>query len=274
MGIVHYSGAQKGGRMIRLLFLGSGTSYGVPVIGCDCEVCRADDPRDKRTRASALLRVGERSILIDSATDLRAQALRNDIRRVDAILFTHSHADHLHGIDDLRRFSALQRAAIPAYGDSGTLEHIRKSHAYIFTDPEFRLGWGIPRLTLQTIEKPAEICGTTVTPVPILHGDRTILGYRLDGLAYLTDCSGLPDDSLPLLEGVDTLVVDALRHKPHATHLSLSEALEVVARLRPRRAYFTHISHDLGHAATEDDLPENIRLAYDGLEIAVPTEDG
>jgi len=256
--------------MLRLLFLGSGTSYGVPMIGCDCDVCRSDDPRDNRTRASVLVRVGEQAILIDTSTDLRAQALRHDIRRVDAILFTHSHADHVHGIDETRRFSGLRQAPIPAFGDARTVAHIRKSYAYIFADRAFRLGWGIPRLDLQVMDGPAEICGTMVTPVPILHGRSAILGYRIGALAYLTDCSGIPDASLPLLQGLDTLVLDALRPKPHPTHFCLSQAIEAVAALRPRRAYFTHLTHNVSHAEIDASLPDSIHLAYDGLDIEVP----
>jgi len=259
---------------MRLTFLGTGTSYGVPMIGCDCPVCRSDDPRDRRTRASALVKAPAGNILIDTATDLREQALRNNVTRVDAILFTHSHADHLHGIDDVRRFSGMRRKAIPAYGDAETLAYIARSHGYIFSDPEFRLGWGIPRIEINEIAEPTPICGATVIPVPILHGERTILGYRIGGLAYLTDCSAVPEASAVLLRGLDTLVLDALRRRPHPTHFSLSEAVDVIERLKPRRAYLTHMAHDLGHAATEAVLPDHIRLAYDGLEIEMPDSSG
>ena len=256
---------------IRLLFLGSGTSYGVPMIGCDCAVCRSADPRDKRTRASALVRAGEKNILIDSSTDLRAQALRHNIRHVDAVLYTHSHADHLHGIDDLRSFSRRARKPIPAYGDAHTVSVIREHYAYIFEDKEFTLGWGIPRLELRVIRSPSAICGVRVTPVPLLHGQRVILGYRIGGLAYLTDCSEIPEESLPLLKGLDMLVIDALRPRPHPTHFSIPEALQTIERLSPRRAYLTHMTHNVEHAATEATLPENVHLAYDGLEIEIAT---
>ncbi len=252
---------------MRLLFLGTGTSYGVPMIGCDCDVCRSSDPRDKRTRASVLVKLGGGNVLIDTATELREQALRNGVTRIDAVLFTHAHADHLHGIDDLRRFSGMQRRRVPVYGDVKMIAHIRRSHEYIFSDPDFTLGWGIPRLDLKPLDGPVEICGRTVTPVPIFHGAQTILGYRIGRLAYLTDCSGIPESSVPLLEGLHTLVLDALRERPHPTHYSLPEALAVVERLKPERAYFTHIAHDLAHAATESRLPENVRMAYDGLEV-------
>jgi len=255
---------------MRLTFLGTGTSYGVPMIGCDCPVCRSEDPRDKRTRASALVKAPSGNILIDTATELREQALQNNVTRIDAILFTHTHADHLHGIDDVRRFSGLRRKPIPAYGDAETLAYIVRSHGYIFSDPDFRLGWGIPRIEMNEITEPTAICGATVIPVPIRHGERTILGYRIGGLAYLTDCSAIPETSVPLLQDLDTLVLDALRRRPHPTHFSLSEAVDAIERLKPRRAYLTHMAHDLAQTQTEAALPEHIRLAYDGLEIEVP----
>ena len=253
--------------MMRLRILGSGTSYGVPVIGCGCDVCRSDDPRNRRTRASALIEADGQRLLIDTSTDLRAQALRHGIRTVDAILFTHAHADHLHGIDDVRRFSGVARRAIPAYADAATATDIRLRYAYIFNDHAYRLGWGIPRLELSVIEAPTRVGDVEVTPVPILHGENLILGYRAGAVAYLTDCSGIPETSLPMLEGLDVLVLDALRRKPHPTHFSLSQALEAAERIGARRTFFTHISHDLDHAATEAGLPDNVRLAYDGLEI-------
>ena len=259
---------------MKLLFLGSGTSYGVPMIGCDCPVCRSDDPRDKRTRPSVLVRVNGKAILIDTSSDLRAQALRCELDSLDAILFTHAHADHLHGIDDVRSFSALRRMASPAYGDEHTVRHIKKSYEYIFKNPEFHFGWGIPRLDLRVITGPERICDITVKPVLIQHGERTILGYRIGNMAYLTDCSAVPKESMPLLQGLDTLVLGALRHKPHPTHFSLSEALDFVESVSPRRAYFTHISHDLGHAKEEKALPEHIRLSYDGLEVEIPNDPG
>ena len=255
---------------MRLLFLGTGTSYGVPMIGCACEVCRSPDPRNKRTRASALIRVGGKAILIDTCTELRAQALRHGIRSVDAILYTHSHADHVHGVDDVRSFCKLRQAPVPAYGDEHTVTRIKQGYPYIFADADFSLGWGIPRLELQVIKKPTIIAGALVVPVPIFHGAWTILGYRIGGLAYLTDCSGIPDESLPLLADLDTLVLGALRQQPHPAHFSLAEALDMTARLRPRRTYFTHLSHSLDHAVTDAALPDGVHLAYDGLEVEVP----
>jgi len=255
---------------VRLLFLGTGTSYGVPMIGCDCAVCRSGDPRNRRTRASVLVRTSQGAILIDTATELREQALRYGVKRVDAILYTHSHADHLHGIDDIRSFSGRARKPIPVYGDEDTISFIRKNYGYIFSDPLFRLGWGIPRLELEVIREPTRICGVRVVPVPLLHGRRLILGYRIGDLAYLTDCSAIPDGSWKLLEGLHTLVIDALRPRPHPTHFCISEALEVTERLRPGVAYFTHLTHNVDHATMEATLPDHVRLAYDGLEIEAP----
>lgn len=265
-----------GNRRASLLILGSGTSYGVPMIGCDCAVCRSPDPRNKRTRASALVRIEDTSFLIDTSTDLRAQALRHGIREVDAVLYTHSHADHLHGIDDLRSFSARRRRPVPAYGDARTMSFIRQHYGYIFSDVRFELGWGIPRIELHVIEGPTLICGVEVIPVPLVHGGRPVLGYRIGSMAYLTDCNGIPPSSWPLLDGLEVLVIDGLRPRPQPTHFCISEALDVVARLHPRRAWITHLTHDVEHAAVEATLPDGVRLAYDGLEVEFdpgPTEE-
>lgn len=258
------------GSTLRVLFLGTGTSHGVPMIGCDCAVCRSQDPRDKRTRASVLVRTDSASILIDVSPDFRQQMLRHDIKHLDAILITHAHADHILGLDDVRAISALQQSHIPLYADADTIETIRRKYSYIFNDEDFRLGWGIPRIRLHEINSVQEVAGMEVTAVPIRHGDLTILGYRIRGLAYLTDCSGLPESSVPLLKDVDTLVMDALKPKPHPTHFSLPEALDAIRTLKPGRAFLTHISHRLPQSATDADLPENVHMAYDGLEIGVP----
>jgi len=248
-------------------FLGTGTSSGVPAIGCRCAVCRSADPRNTRTRASALLRGGGTTLLVDSATELRLQCLRWGVDAVDAVLYTHPHADHLHGIDDLRCFSAQRREHLPVYGDAATMQFIRTHYAYIFNDARFTLGWGIPRLETRVLEGPARIGAFEVTPVPLRHGPHSILGYRVGGLAYLTDCSAIPEASYALLTGLDTLVLDALRPEPHPTHFSIAEALAEVERLAPRRAWFTHLAHEVDHAAVEKTLPPHVRLAYDGLEI-------
>ena len=264
---------------MRVTLLGTGTSSGVPAIGCDCAVCRSTDPRDRRTRPSVLLELDDhappsafagavRNILVDTSTDLRAQALAHQIRRIDAILFTHSHADHVMGLDEVRRFNALQRGPIACYGDAGTLADLRRMFAYIFC-PSQTHGGGVPRLVLFSVAGRFTLGGVEIVPVPVMHGPSPILGFRVGSFAYLTDCNRIPDESWPLLDGVRTLVLDALRDRPHTTHFSVDQALGVVARLAPARAYFTHIAHDLPHAATCARLPAGVELAYDGLVLDV-----
>jgi phosphoribosyl 1,2-cyclic phosphate phosphodiesterase len=236
------------------------------MIGCSCPTCRSDDPRDRRSRPSIYieLRDGTR-ILVDTTPDLRMQALRFNVVRVDAILFTHCHADHVMGLDDVRRFNMLQDASIPCFGDRRTMTELRRTFAYVFESQE--RGGGTPRIQLFPVGGPFTLGRQEIVPVPVLHGSRTILGFRLGNFAYLTDCSAIPDSSWELLRGLDTLVLDALRHRPHPTHFTVAEALDVVGRLRPRHTYFTHICHDLPHAATNASLPSGVELAWDGLEV-------
>jgi phosphoribosyl 1,2-cyclic phosphate phosphodiesterase len=243
------------------------------MIGCDCAVCRSTDPRDTRTRPSILidaqgLDTRPTTILVDTSTDLRMQALTHGVKHVDAILFTHSHADHILGLDEVRRFNIATRAPMPCYADERTIRDIRQTFAYIFEGGD-KVGGGIPQLRLIEISGPFRVGDVEVVPVPIFHGPRPILGFRLESFAYLTDCSRIPDESWPLLSGVRTLVVDALRDRPHPTHFSVSEALDVVKRIAPERAYFTHICHDLPHAATCARLPRGVELAYDGLVLTM-----
>ena len=253
----------------RVTILGSGTSHGVPMVGCECVVCRSTDPRDTRTRPSLYVQVeGGPSILVDTSTDLRQQALARGVRRVDAILYTHSHADHIMGLDDIRRFNALQGGAIPAYADARTCADLRQTFAYVF-DPPRQKGGGVPEVTLTTVEGPFNVGPVGIQPVPLEHGSRPILGFRFGNFAYLTDCSRIPGESWPLIEGLDVLVLDALRHRPHPTHFTVAEALEVVDRVKPRQTYLTHICHDLPHAATNEALPSNVALAYDGLTVEI-----
>lgn len=255
----------------RVIFLGTGTSHGVPMIGCSCDTCRSDDPRDRRLRPSIYLEVpGRARILVDTATDLRQQALAHGISRLDAILFTHSHADHVMGFDETRRFNAASGASMPVYADARTWDDLRRTFHYVF-DGKPRQGGGIPQVEAHDIEPgvPFSVAGLRVVPVPIWHGRAPILGFRFGDFAYLTDCSGIPDSSYPLLAGVETLVVDALRFRTHPTHFSVDEALEAIARVAPRRAWLTHICHDLSHATVDAGLPAGVSLAYDGLSVDV-----
>ncbi len=264
---------------MRVTVLGSGTSHGVPAIGCDCAVCRSTDPRDRRTRPSILIELpagnGDQSytrdvqsILVDTSTDLRAQALTHNVRRVDAILFTHTHADHVFGLDEVRRYNHMQKSPIPCYAERDTATTLRQVFAYIFQPPEQR-GGGLPQISLFHIAGPFALGAIEVVPVRVWHGRMPVLGFRIGSFAYLTDCNRIPDESWPLLEGVRTIVLDALRHRPHSTHFSVSEALDVVARLGAERAYFTHICHDLPHAETCAQLPAGVELAYDGLVLDI-----
>lgn len=249
--------------------LGSGTSHGVPMIGCACAVCRSTDPRDRRTRPSIYVDVEDGpKILVDTSTDLREQALAQGVTRVDAILFTHSHADHVMGLDDSRRFSQMRKGPIPCYADAATSDALRRMFSYVF-DPATEKGGGRPQIDLTTIAGPFNVGGVGIQPVPLLHGTRGVLGFRFGALAYLTDCNRLPDEAWPLLEGLDILILDALRHRPHPTHFSVSEALVVAERLAPRQTYFTHICHDLPHAETNAALPASVELAYDGLRLTI-----
>ncbi|HVO96935.1 MAG TPA: MBL fold metallo-hydrolase [Bryobacteraceae bacterium] len=248
--------------------LGSGTSTGVPTIGCPCDVCTSTDPRDNRMRPSVHVRYNGRGILIDTTPDFRTQALRAPIERVDAILYTHAHADHILGLDDVRPFNYRQRGEIPIYGKRHTLDVIRRVFAYAFE--ESPVGTSIPRLTLHELDgKPFELFGLTVTPLPVMHGKAEIFGFRFGPAAYVTDQSDIPEETKQKLLGLDVLFLDALRHRPHPTHSTVAQALQWVEELKPKRAYFTHICHDLPHAQTEATLPPGVHLAYDGLEVEV-----
>jgi phosphoribosyl 1,2-cyclic phosphate phosphodiesterase len=258
---------------VRITFLGTGTSHGVPMIGCDCATCRSTDPRDNRLRPSIYVETtaddanqAGTKVLVDAGPDLRAQALRYDIRRVDAILFTHSHADHVMGLDEVRRFNSLMKRPMPCYGDERTLADIRKTFHYVF-DPATPKSGGLPSLQLTPIAGPLRIGDLDVRPIPVWHGDRAIFGFRFDRVAYVTDCSALADEAWALLEDLDVLVLDALREQPHPTHLSLGEAVDVARRVGARRTFFTHMCHHLQHEATNARLPAGMALAYDGLVL-------
>ena len=267
---------------LRVTVLGSGTSHGVPAIGCDCAVCQSSDPRDRRWRPSIAIDIqpsdaaaarspvarAVRSILIDTSTDLRAQALAYGLRRVDAVLFTHGHADHVFGLDEMRRFNAMQQSPIGCYADRETASGLRRMFSYVFEPPRQR-GGGVPDLRLFHIGGAFSMAGLEIVPVPLFHGRLPVLGFRIGGFAYLTDCNRIPDESWPLLAGVRVLVLDALRHRPHSTHFSVAEALDAAARIGAERTYFTHICHDLPHAETCARLPAGVELAYDGLVLEI-----
>jgi phosphoribosyl 1,2-cyclic phosphate phosphodiesterase len=251
---------------MRVTFLGTGTSHGVPMIGCACATCCSSDPRDTRLRPAVYLETWDARLLVDAGPDLRAQALRHSIKTIDAILFTHGHADHILGMDDVRRFNVLQKSAMACYGDEQTLDDIRRMFGYVF-DPRTPKGGGLPLLELVRVIGPFCIGASEVQPVRLMHGKRPILGYRLGRFAYLTDCSAIPDESWPLLTDLDVVVLDALRDRPHPTHFSVSEAVEAAERIGAARTFFTHMCHDLPHQATCERLPAGMALAYDGLVI-------
>ena len=237
------------------------------MIGCDCPTCQSTDPHDKRLRPSIYVQPDDRTaILVDAGPDLRQQALTHDIRCVDAILFTHGHADHILGLDETRRFTAPAGRAMPCYGDAATLGDIRTMFNYVF-DPATPKGGGLPSLELVTVEGEISINGHSVTPLSLLHGDRPILGFRFGPFAYLTDCSAIPEPTWPLLHNLEVVVLDALRERVHPTHFSLSEAVEAARRIAARRTYFTHMCHDLPHGDTNARLPQGMQLAYDGLVL-------
>ncbi|MGA2114435.1 MAG: MBL fold metallo-hydrolase [Bryobacteraceae bacterium] len=253
---------------LKITVLGSGTSVGVPTIGCHCAVCSSADPRDNRLRPSILVSYGGHNVVIDTGPDFRLQALRAGIDRVDAILFTHSHADHIMGLDDVRPFNFRQKERIPIYATAPTMAAIQRCFEYVFDGGKKESS--IPQLDVKLLDGAAvNVFGLEFLPVPVLHGTQTILGFRFGAAAYLTDHSDIPETSLERLRGLDVLFLDALRYKPHPTHSTVERSLKVVERLAPRRTFFTHICHDLGHARAESMLPPHVRLAYDGLEILV-----
>jgi phosphoribosyl 1,2-cyclic phosphate phosphodiesterase len=251
---------------MRLRFLGTGTSMGVPVIGCECAVCTSADPRNYRTRTSALLQTDSQTILIDAGPDFRVQALTAGLRSIDAVLLTHSHFDHTAGLDDLRPLCHYG-GCVPVYGSPRTLSDVRERFAYAFD--ESSAGSTRPSLDLRPIESPFTIGATPIRPFDIQHGTWTITGYRVGGLGYVTDASDIPPASWALLRGLDVLVLNALRYEPHPTHYTVDQALEIVAALRPRRAYFVHMTHAIEHAAASSQLPPGVEFAYDGLEVTV-----
>jgi phosphoribosyl 1,2-cyclic phosphate phosphodiesterase len=251
---------------MKVTFLGSGTSTGVPVVGCHCPVCTSQDRRNSRLRQSVKIEVEGKTGIIDTTPDLRLQLLRDPIRRLDFLLFTHSHADHMMGLDDIRPFNFRQREPIPAYLSHFTAKAIRRAFSYIWDASQ--IGGGKPQLDLHEVDGPFEHDGIAVTPIPVRHGDWTIFGFRLGPFAYITDTNGIPEESMRLLEGVDTLALDGLRPAPrHPTHFTVDEAVETARRIGARMTYLIHIAHEVDHATVEATLPEGMKLAYDRLQL-------
>jgi phosphoribosyl 1,2-cyclic phosphate phosphodiesterase len=254
-----------------LTVLGSGTSMGVPTIGCDCAVCRSPDAHDRRTRPSVMISYRDfhdhaRHVLIDTTPDFREQALRENITQLDAVLYTHTHADHILGIDDLRPLTYKHRPGkLPLYATPHACEFLRTMFRYIF-EPTYKFG-GLPLVDLHPIEGPVELFGARFEPLTVIHGDAPILGFRFGSAAYLTDHSEVPSETLGKLRGLDILFLDALRHKPHPTHSSVEQSLKIVEAVKPKRTFFTHICHELPHEATNAALPPGVQLAYDGMKL-------
>lgn len=252
-----------------LTILGCGTSTGVPLIHCQCQVCRSKNSKNKRLRASAWVRINGKSFLIDTSTDLRQQALRAKISRVDAVLYTHPHADHVHGIDELRSFNFIQKAEIPIYGNEWTCSDLRHKFPYIFAPTPVE-GGGIPRLSLHQFESDSpyiDVLGEKIIPISLSHGSKECIGYRFDSVAYVTDCSYIPPVSMDRMQSLSVLVLDCLRVEPHGTHFNLDQALETVSKLKPKKTYLTHLGHEFDYTNGSKKLPKGVSFAYDGLII-------
>jgi phosphoribosyl 1,2-cyclic phosphate phosphodiesterase len=254
--------------MIDITFLGTGTSNGIPVIGCDCPVCSSSDPRDVRSRTSAVVRWDELTLLIDTAPELRLQARSVGLTAIDAVLYTHAHADHTGGLDDLRRFNEIAQRHLPIYASATTADWLRERYGYAFVD-HFPFYGGKPDLTLEEVSGSFTVVDKPVVSIPVMHGRLEVTGFRFGPLAYVTDAKLIPEESMRLLENVEVLVLNALRERSHPTHLSLSEAIEVVNAIGPRQAYLVHLSHELGHEAAQAQLPDHIAVAFDGLRVSV-----
>jgi phosphoribosyl 1,2-cyclic phosphate phosphodiesterase len=254
---------------VSITFLGTGTSAGVPMIGCHCETCESPDPRDKRTRPSILFRYNEKNILVDTSPELRLQCVANRVDHIDAVVYTHAHADHIMGLDDLRRFNALRSGPLDVWADEKTHQSLDRCFGYAFVEPDPASKLFRPHLQRRFIDSPDafEIAGDSWTPIPLLHGDMPVLGFRVGRAAYCTDVSKIPEASYPLLQNLDILVLDALQKKRHTTHFSLEQAVEEAKRIAAGQTYFTHIAHTLPHAQTNAELPPNIQLAHDTLTV-------
>jgi phosphoribosyl 1,2-cyclic phosphate phosphodiesterase len=251
--------------------LGCGTSTGVPMIHCECSVCRSPDPKNNRLRASVWIQTKERSFLIDTTPDLRAQALREGIQKIDAVLYTHPHADHLHGIDELRSYNFVQKKPIPVFGNRWTAQEIRERFAYVLGSGKNE-GGGSPSLDLHEFDSRVtqiDVFGTPVTPVSLIHGSQETIAYRMNTFAYVTDCNEIPPQSQKRLQGLEVLILDCVRLASHPTHLNFEKALEMIETLQPKQTYLTHLNHEFDYAIWSKKLPKHIALAYDGLQIRV-----
>jgi len=256
---------------MRVLILGTGTSTGVPAIGCKCPVCTSNNPKNKRLRPSVLVETKGASILIDTSPDLRQQALAYGITRIDAVLYTHAHADHVHGIDELRSFNFIQGAPIPVYGNRETMERVRLLFDYIFQGGPGE-GGGKPMIDINVIDGPFEVAGAHVEPLEVFHGTMQILAYRIGNFAYLTDVSHIPEKAMERIKGLEVVVLDALRYKPHPTHMNIEQAIEAAREIGAGRTLFTHFSHAVDYGEAQKMLPPGMEPAYDGLEIQLEDE--
>lgn len=250
--------------------LGCGTSTGVPLIGCACSTCKSRDKKDKRLRASIWVNWDGVSLLVDTSSDFRQQALTHKIQHIDAVLYTHPHADHVSGIDELRCYNFLQKSNIPVYSNEWTCTELPKRFPYIFEKDYVVEGGGIPQLELNLVTGPFEVKGKQIIPLPVRHGSQMALGFRFGKSAYITDCSVIPPATLDLLSGLDTLILDCVRERPHPTHFNVDQALETVKFLKPRRTFLTHLGHDFKYSAWTKKLPKGVRLAHDGLRVSGP----
>jgi len=253
---------------MQITMLGVGSSAGVPVIGCTCETCMSHDPKNVRTRCSSLVSLDNgKQIIIDTGPDLRQQSLREGLKQIDAVLYTHTHADHIYGIDDLRGFCQIQRSQIPLYGSTATCDHIAEKFGYTLREPSNF--WDLPVLKTQAIEQPFTLFDEVITPIPVKHGNGDIFGYRIQNFAYLTDVSHIPETSFPLLEGLEVLFLDCLRHKSHFTHINVEQSLHYASRINAKATYMIHMTHELAYDALSEILPNNVYVGYDGLKVNV-----